>query len=210
MLALPISAATFCAASIPERQCSVTAKPSLARRKAIARPMPRLDADARGHAVRLGVPARGARRRTDRGARRVPGDDALDEQHAVAVRQDLLDGRWRLHHPENIRLALLPPKANELLMTMRRWFRASRRSPLPATRKAGSAGSASPSQTCGGSMPSVSASQQNAASIAPAAPSACPVRGLVPLTGVPSGKTRAMTRLSISSFLRVAVACRLT
>src|SRR5260221_13472990 len=127
------------------------------------------------------------------------------------MRQNLFDGRLGEVHgrqPESIRLALLPPKANELLMTRRALFR-GRRAPVDTRLSAGNAGSASPSHRCGGNCPSpVSASQQNAASMAPAAPSVWPVIGLVPLIAVDDGNSRAMTRLSISSFLRVAVACR--
>jgi hypothetical protein len=74
--------------------------------------------------------------------------------------------------------------------------------------------SAAPSQRCGGSSPSPLSScivsQQMAASMAPAAPSVCPVSGLVPLTAQASPKIVCTTAPSISSFAFEPVACRFT
>src|SRR5260221_13820337 len=115
------------------------------------------------------------------------------------MRQNLFDGRLGEVHgrqPESIRLALLPPKANELLMTRRALFR-GRRAPVDTRLSAGNAGAASPSHRCGGNCPSpLGASQQNAAPMAPAAPSVWPVIGLVPPIAGGGGKSPATARRS--------------
>src|SRR5262249_17975707 len=105
---------------------------------------------------------------------------------------------------------LLPPKPNELLST----GPAATRAPRPARVTAGGSGSRSPSKTwgirgIGPSRPSRSASQQKAASIAPAAPSVWPTSGLDELVGGGSPKTRATAEHSIRSFSGVPVPWRL-
>ncbi len=85
--------------------------------------------------------------------------------------------------------------------------------PGATSARRGSAGSAMPSHQWTGSKPrglSTSVCQAIAASIAPAAPSACPVSGFVELAGVSWPTTSATARLSIESFWSVAVPCRLT
>src|SRR6478735_12507222 len=101
--------------------------------------------------------------------------DAVDPEHAAAMRNHALDGGVaRIHHAApRINAALLPRNANDWLSAWRKGALA--RSPGRARRIGASAGSTTPSHQCGGKRRSglrASAIQHSAASIAPAAPSA--------------------------------------
>ena len=116
-------------------------------------------------------------------------NDAIKQHHRSGVRHQCCGypAFPYCHSLPNTRVALAPPKAKELLTAQRNGW--PRRAPGSTTFSAGNAGSASPSHRCGGNLPvvlsSCIASQQRPASMAPAAPKAWPVNGLVELTGHP-------------------------
>src|SRR5262249_28676119 len=104
---------------------------------------------------------------------------------------------------------LLPPNAKELL-SIASAPAAAKHCPGSTSANGGIAGSATPSQTCGGSrrplfQARLSASQRKAASQAPAAPSVCPVIPLVELQGVVEPNRVCTTFPSIRSFCKVPV-----
>src|SRR5262245_12911746 len=102
--------------------------------------------------------------------------------------QECIDciGTFTQHHHArpSTTAVLLPPKANELLSTASRAC-SSMYEPLAARLSRGIPRSGSPSHICGGIWPfpkvGSSINQRNAASIAPAAPSRCPVIDFVEL-----------------------------
>src|SRR5262249_53509442 len=150
----------------------------------------------------------------------VIADKVVEQNHRPRVRQHGFDGvRAGLHvrvtsFRPSTSATLLPPKANELLSIASP--PAIPANPFPGATNAngGIAGSAPPSQTCGGSRRSrfqarLSASQRKAASHAPAAPRVWPATALVELQAV-ERPNRACTALpSIRSFCWVPVPWRL-
>src|SRR5450830_707099 len=141
----------------------------------------------------------------------VAGQDLVDQDHVPGMGQQF--GERPIDHGASpiIRLTLLPPKAKELLIRRRSGW-GLRRSPGLTQFRGGSAGSAWPSQRCGGraadGLSALRLNQQNAASSAPAAPRVWPVMGLVEEQGGLVGNSVDTARLSMASLCWVAVPCR--
>src|SRR5262245_41843115 len=143
----------------------------------------------------------------------------VEQNHGACVRKQILDpiGRkLQLTPPRaSTSATLLPPNAKELLSMATRRKSFGRRLPTSARASGGIAGSASPSQRCGGKRPSglysgCKVSHRNAASQAAAAPNVWPVIALVELHGVAAPNKAWTAFASMASLSAVPVPCRLT
>src|SRR5690606_2652793 len=156
-----------------------------------------LDANpGRQAAIRVVEQAAGTHGQAGLDALAVEAVDGVQQDHVAGMRQQFGQAPGNHARSPRIRLALLPPKAKELL-TRCRGRPAGNCWPGVTKCRRGSAGSASPSQRWGGSRPSRLSrlSQQKAASSAPAAPRVWPLSGLLEEQGTPAGNSCCTARL---------------